>query len=366
MKTLELPYICFGRNKGNVTDFYDIREQSSSIPEEIVTFFRDRITKSIQWESSEETANYVDCFLIWRVNHSGFLFAKLADGGSDSLKRNHSMQIDAVYLTNEQLPDTTHKKASFFASLCSSSVWEHWEKCKILQPVDENEQKVTELSGKLLDFFTEKTLSVHSLFLASHQYFTPCGIDQIVYNIHNDKKSLNQKSIPVETQPVKFSVSPQERPFLYISPLVQYICFVLIILLILSVIVIGWTAFGWYIEARQWQTEYDLLQKKYEKTIIKLTSSSKKLEGCTEELTNVKKIVKEQSQQIEKKNSEIETLKEDKNNLNSRLQTARRNADESLKNENESLKNQNEQLHKKINIIHNHVENIRNELLSEK
>jgi cell division protein FtsL len=347
MKTLELPYICFGRNKGNVTDFYDIREKSSSIPEEIVIFFRDSITKSIQWESSDETADYVDCFLIWHVNHSVFLFAKLSDGGKDSFNRNHSMQIDAVYLTNEQLPDTNDNKTVFFASLCFSSVWEHWGKRKILQPVDENEQKVTELSKKFREFFSEKNLSVNSLFIAYHQYFTPCGIDQIVYNIPNNKKSPNQKSIPVETQPqpIKFPTPPQEKQFTYTSPQRQHINVVLIILLILSFIaVIVWT------------------HKKHEEEITKLTSEKNILASKNNELTSEKnRLISENNELTSEKNR----LTSKNNDLKKELQNAYINADKTLQSENKSLKNQNQKLNDKINsmrenikIIYGHINDI--------
>jgi hypothetical protein len=367
MKTLELPYIRFGRNKDGVTDFYNIREWSPSIPEKIVVFFRDRFAKSIQWESSEETTDYADCFLIWRMNHSGFLFAKLSDGGCDSLKRNHSIQIDAVYLTNEQLPDTANNKASFFASLCFYSVWEHWEKHRRLQPVDETEQKVTELAEKLLEFFSETTSPIHSLFLASHQYFTPCGIDRIVYNIHNNKYLLNRQPMSVETKPVNLSVLPSKEPLLYLSLWTPRIFFALIILLTLGVLATSWTALYWYGEARTWQTDCDSLRKEHEDTIDRLTSKSEReRKTLQDELISIKNIAEEQLQQIHKKNSEIEKLENDKKNLNDQLKTARRNADESLKNDNESLKKQNEQLNKKINIIREHIEIIYNELSSEK
>ncbi|MDR0703369.1 MAG: hypothetical protein LBF88_00100 [Planctomycetaceae bacterium] len=351
MKTLELPYIRFGRKKDGVTDFYDIREQTPSIPEYIVAFFRDRIAKSIQWESSEKTTDYADCFLIWRVNHSGFLFAKLSDGGNDVLKRNHSIQIDAVYLTNEQLPNTANNKALFFASLCFSSVWEHWEKHRILQPVDENEQKVAEISEKLLEFFSETALPIHSLFLASHQYFTPCGIDQIVYNIHNDKDLLNRESISVETKPINFSVSPMEEQVSSTFSPIKYVLLIIIVVLLSCIAGMSWSAWYWENKARILQMNYNLLQIECEEQKLEL----KELDNETLEiLTSVEK----QLQQIEEKNSEIEKLEGDIKKLKIELQDSRQNADESLKKENELLNTENEKLNKKLNQIYKYIEEI--------
>lgn len=374
MKILELPYIRFGRNKDGVTDFYTIQEQSPSLPQNIVAIFRDRITKSVQWESSEETAKYSDCFLIWCTNDSNFLFAKLADGGSDSLKRNHSMQMDAVYLTDEQLPDNTYKKAEFFASLCFPSVWENWDKNRILQPVDENEQNVTELSEKIFVSFLEKASSVNSLFLASHPYFTPCGVDQIVHSFYNDKNLPKQKSNPIETKTDNYSVSLSEESLPSVFFPVKYVLLTIIVLLILGLAGISWTAWCWFDHARKLQKEYNLLQENYENTKSSLIAESERLKKETKELhnelINEKKITEKRLQiknsEIEKKDSEIKKLENDKNNLNLQLQTARQNADESLKIENESLKTKNDQLNNKINLIREHIETIHGELLPEK
>ncbi|MDR0611533.1 MAG: hypothetical protein LBG58_15605 [Planctomycetaceae bacterium] len=373
MKILELPYICFGRNKDNITDFYAIKEQSPLIPDEIVTLFRDHIAKSIQWESSEETSKYADCFLIWRVNRSGFLFAKLADGGCDSLQRNHSIQMDAVYLTNEQLPDAAQRKALFFASLCFSSVWEYWEKRRILQPVDESTLQVAEISEKLLEFFSATALPVHSLFLAAHQYFTPCGVDRIVYNIHNDNDLLNTKPIPVEIKPVNYPIPSSEYPLRPTFSLIQYVLSIIIVFLILGMGGMSWTAWQWENKARKLQTDRDSLHIEYIKTEILLAEEKEKSKELEKnllerinEFNNTKNIADKQLQQIRESVSVIKKLEDEIKKLKKELQDSRQNAEESLKNENESLKDQNEQLNKKIDLIREHLEIIHNELLPEK
>ncbi|MDR2116749.1 MAG: hypothetical protein LBP87_10270 [Planctomycetaceae bacterium] len=381
MKTLELPYIRFGRSKNNVTDFYTILEQSPSIPHEIIVLFRDRIAKSIQWENSEGAAKYSDCFLIWRIDRSNFLFAKLADAGNDSLNRNHSIQMDAVYLTAEHLPETVYEKAEFFATLCFPSVWKDWELHKTLQPIDESEQNVTKLAEKISVFFSNNISSDQSLFLDSHRYYTPSGIDRIIHDIYNndknesDKNLLKQQSTPMKIKPDDDSVSSPENlllPFLLstlFSP-AKFATFMFILLLILGIAGTGWTAHYWYHNAQNLQTDYNTLQEKYNVTTSSLTVQSEELKeeikDLNKELINTKNIVKEQLQQIQKNDSEIKRLEHDKNNLIFQLQTARQNADESLKIENESLKTQNEQLHKKINLIHNFVEKIHRELFPEK
>lgn len=355
MKTLELPYICFGRNKNAVTDSYEILEQSPSIPQEVAVLFRDRITKSIQWESSEKTAEYADCFLIWRTDHSGFLFAKLSDGGSDSLKRNHSMQIDAVYLTNAQLSDFAKNKALFFASLCFSSVWEYWEKRRILQPVDENEQNVAKISEKLLEYFSETALPVHSLFLASHQYFTPCGIDRIVYNIHNDQDLLNRKSIPLETKSNNNSISSSEYPLRPSFSPVKYVLFIFIVLLILGIV--GTIGIAWYWENTA--RKYFLLCAEYEQKIFELTTESKRLGNEINTLHDTLYDMKNKTDKLfQEKVSIIEKLENDIKKLKTELQDSRQNADESLKNENELLNTENEKLNKKVNQIRQYIEEI--------
>ncbi|MDR1923240.1 MAG: hypothetical protein LBQ66_02605 [Planctomycetaceae bacterium] len=374
MKTLELPYIRFGRNKNGATDFYAVQEQSPSVPENIVTFFRDRVSKSIQWASSAEAEKYADCFLICCTAHSEFLFAKLADGGNDSFGRGHSMQIDAVCVTNKQLPNSLNEKAKFFASLCFSSVWESWEKQRILQLSDENEQKVIELAEKFLAFFSdfsEITPLPHSLFLANHPNFTACGIDQI---IRNDKeppiikqlikpiiKTLSQGPIEMKYahSQVVGSVTPPSSGF---SPIIS----LLIVLTVFSVAGNGLLGWSWYKHAQKMRTDYHLLQINYEDKV----SESERLEKENRDTKNLAetrlRLIQEKDSEVTKRDLKIANLEDDKNNLIRQLHSARQNADESLKTENSLLKVENESLKQKMTTIWQHVESIRNEFPQDK
>ncbi|MDR0336955.1 MAG: hypothetical protein LBI18_07685, partial [Planctomycetaceae bacterium] len=350
MKTLELPYLRFGRNKENATEFYTVLEQSPSISQDIVSIFSDRIAKSIQWESSEDTAEYTDCFLIWVTEYSDFLFAKLSDNGNDFLKRNHSMLIDAVYLTKEQLPKITHEKATFFASLCFSSAWQFWEQDRILQPVEEKEQKVKELAEKILFFFSESDSSFHSLFIASHSYFTPRGIDRIVYN---NQRVPNNKQIDSETKTNRDSnstllVSPSSSVFFP----AKYLFYVLIILLILSVIGGGWWAMSRYYnlhnELVKLRADHNLLQIEQDRKIReseKLQEENSKIQDVANQQS---RIIKEKDKEIKERDTKIKKLENEQKELSHQLENAYRNANQSLKNENESLKTQNNQLDQKI------------------
>jgi hypothetical protein len=289
------------------------------------------------------------------------------------------MQMDAVYLTNEQVPNIAQHKALFFASLCFSSVWEDWEKFKRLQPVDEHEPKVAEIAEKLLELFSETALSVHSLFLASHQYFTQREVDRIVYNdnVHHDKDLLKPKYATVKTEPVHVFVSSSEYPLPSTFSLIKYVPFIIIVVLILSIAGISWTAWHWENKVRIVQADYDLLHAEYVETKTLLTDEKaettelkKNLLERMNEFNNTKNIINKQLQQIQEKDSRIEKLEDDITKLKTELQDSRKNADESLKKENELLNSENEKLNKKVNQIRQYIEEIhkivRNELLPEK
>jgi FtsZ-binding cell division protein ZapB len=263
------------------------------------------------------------------------------------------MQMDAVYLTNEQVPNTADNEqvsnaadhqALFFASLCFSSVWEDWEKSKILQPVDESELKVKEIAQKLLEFFSETASSVHSLFFAFHEHFVSFRVDWIV---HNDKDLLQIKSSSVKTEPVHVIVSSPENQLPSKSPLIKKFIIIVVVLIL-----------GIAMSLLAWHTSYHSLHIKYDETKTLLENEKEKIQKKDLEIDELKK----ENENLKKGNENLkkgnENLKKENENLENQLQDSRKNADESLKKENESLNSENKKLNEKVNQIRKYVNQI--------
>gem|GEM_PF-3019994 len=218
--TFDFLTIRYGRRKdvssGN-DDFYDVLGKSPGFPQDAETIFREQLTKSVQWEGGHATTPYHDCFLVWKAGATRFLLARLIDAGVDSRGRPHTMRMDAVlidvsaypelvwrcysnqgatngsgktsdqfHIDSKTLPDEwDDDKATFFASLCTSSAWPEASGTNDDIPLKRITLKPSNTgkpSGEILKSFERffKSDKEKNLLIASHTCFYARGIGLIV------------------------------------------------------------------------------------------------------------------------------------------------------------------------------------------
>lgn len=176
MNIEELPKIYFGRSRTTTSeDCYHVWEPSPEIPEEAVRLFKNKLTKSIQWNASESSSNYPDCFLFWRLESEAFYVARLSDEGKDTLGRPHTLKITAYYVAPCSLSNESFDKESL----------EQWVISCLC--VDENKESCKrELAEPLSKFLAG---NVKTFLLTSHPHFLSKAFDLICHLPNN----VNQK-----------------------------------------------------------------------------------------------------------------------------------------------------------------------------